>query len=67
MCGFLEDSVAIYWDGTVTVCCADLNGRRVIGNISEGWNEIERKMNAFAETWGAQRHICKGCERYEKH
>jgi len=64
VCGFLKDSMAIYWNGDVTVCCADLNGDRIIGHIDDGWEAIENKMDAFVETWGAQRHICRGCERY---
>lgn len=64
VCGFLEDSVAIYWDGTVTTCCADLNGDRVIGNIKERWDSIEAKYDKLAKTFGEKSHICKGCERY---
>lgn len=67
-CGFLEDSVAIYWNGDVPVCCADLNGRRIIGNIfKDGLPNIIKKLDNFCELQreGKPCPICKGCERYE--
>jgi len=64
VCGFLEDSVAIYWNGDVTTCCADLNGDRVIGHVDDGWGVIEATMNSLVKNWGAKDHPCRGCERY---
>lgn len=67
-CGFIQDSVAIYWNGDVPVCCTDLNGNRIIGNIFEdGWKGIIRRLENVEEQ---QRDhcavICEGCERYEE-
>jgi sulfatase maturation enzyme AslB (radical SAM superfamily) len=66
-CGFVQDSVAIYWNGDVPVCCADLNGDKIIGNLyKDGWDSIIRRIDEVAER---QRlgiaEICNGCERYE--
>jgi len=65
-CGFLEDSVAIYWNGDVTTCCADLNGDRVFGHIDAGWDWIVKTYDLFCD-WQKVGFCpaCKGCERYE--
>lgn len=66
-CGFLEDSLAIYWNGDVPICCADLNGERLIGNLFKlGWDtiiEVIDKHRRWQES-GLPCQLCKGCERY---
>jgi len=32
-CKFIQNNLVILWNGDVTLCCADLHGRGVIGNI----------------------------------
>lgn len=67
-CGFIQDSLAIYWNGDVTTCCTDLNGTNVIGNIfKEGIEEIIRRLDEIAEKQiQGTADICKGCERYDQ-
>jgi hypothetical protein len=65
-CGFLEDSLSIYWNGDVTVCCADLNGDRIIGHIDDGYDAITEKLDNICKLQreGKECPPCKGCERY---
>ena len=68
-CGFLVDSLPIYWNGDVPICCADLNGRFIVGNIfKDGLVKIVEKFNEYAklQTEGKDCPPCRGCERYEK-
>jgi len=42
-CHHLFDRLMIFWDGLVTVCCADINGKLSIGRIQESsLNELWR-------------------------
>jgi len=68
-CGFLEDSVAIYWNGDVPVCCADLNGDTIIGNIfKDGWDKIVYRLDRLRELQEKREFVkeCMECERYGK-
>lgn len=66
-CGFLEDSVAIYWNGDCPVCCADLNGRYIIGNIlKEGLSSIVERLDGFREIQ-ERREFCPPCEQCERY
>jgi radical SAM protein with 4Fe4S-binding SPASM domain len=52
-CPHILDRLVIFWDGTATVCCADINGDLSVGRVDESsikdlWNnarfsEIRRK------------------------
>lgn len=68
-CEFLHDNLAVYWDGRVTVCCADLNGKWIIGDLrKETLKEIDQKMDKILNRQldGAPiPELCSGCERYE--
>lgn len=68
-CGFLEDSVAIYWNGDVPVCCADLNGDTVIGNVfKDGWESTIESLNTLKRHQESRWFVkeCMECERYGK-
>ena len=34
-CHFLFSYIAILWNGKVTICCRDLNGHKIIGDVNE--------------------------------
>lgn len=66
-CGFLEDSLAIYWNGDTPVCCADLNGDTIIGNIfKDGIDYILNRLKAFKvlQEKNLKCYPCNNCERY---
>jgi hypothetical protein len=68
-CGFLCDSLVIYWNGDVPICCADLNGDRVIGNIfKDGIQQCIIGINyaRICQEKGLHCPICEGCNRYEQ-
>ena len=69
-CFFLWNYLPILWNGDVCLCCADLNGKCIIGDankdsLTDIWNgpimtDIRRRMldrKPIPE-------ICSGCERY---
>jgi len=67
-CGFLEDSLPLYWNGDCAVCCADLNGRYILGNVfKDGLKELIKRRDKLAEKQkrGESIPVCDGCERYE--
>ena len=39
-CFNIIDSLIIFWDGTVTVCCADFDGFLRVGDIKQGFKKI---------------------------
>lgn len=47
-CRTLWNQVTVLWNGDVTVCCYDFDGRSVIGNLNE---------NSMAEIWNSGRMI----------
>jgi sulfatase maturation enzyme AslB (radical SAM superfamily) len=68
-CGFLCDSFVVYWNGDVPICCADLNGDRVIGNIfKDGMQTCIIGINyaRILQEKGLNCPICEGCNRYEQ-
>jgi predicted SAM-dependent methyltransferase/tetratricopeptide (TPR) repeat protein len=69
ICRFLQENVAITWNGEVLVCCADLNGEWVIGDLKkEPLRSIDLKLD---EILARQRRrdpipeLCSKCERYK--
>lgn len=67
-CGFLQDSLVVYWNGDCPICCADLNGERLIGNIfKDGIQYIKQCINTarYYQENNLPCAICKGCGRYE--
>ena len=68
-CQFLHNNIAIYWDGRVPVCCADLNGEWIIGDLKEeSLTEVDRKLDKILQRQLDQKPIpelCDGCERYK--
>jgi len=67
-CGFLVDSLSLTWSGDCTVCCADLNGKYVLGNIFQGGiKKLIKRRDELAERQrkGLSVPVCDGCERYE--
>lgn len=69
-CEFLYDNLAIYWDGRCPVCCADLNGEWIIGDLKEETlREIDGKLDIILERQLKAKPIpelCSGCERYSE-
>lgn len=68
-CGFLNDSLGIYWNGDCPICCADLNGRVIIGNIfKDGISTIIEKLDHYyaLQQKGKSCPPCDVCERYNR-
>jgi sulfatase maturation enzyme AslB (radical SAM superfamily) len=66
-CEFLKSFMAIYWDGRVPLCCADLNGDFIIGDLNheslyDQWLKVDWKL----EEQKIEQNIepCNKCERY---
>lgn len=69
VCGFLKDSLPIYWNGDCPICCADLNGRYIIGNIfKDGIENIIKKLDGFRKLQEKKEMCppCESCERYNR-
>jgi radical SAM protein with 4Fe4S-binding SPASM domain len=71
VCKFLTSELVVLPDGRVTVCCADLNARGVIGDLGvnslrEIFNSDERAamVNAFRRGDKASIPLCKDCAGY---
>ena len=52
-CSYLMQRLAIFWDGAVTTCCMDYNGKLSLGHVSESsiqdiW--LSEKMQSFRRT-----------------
>jgi radical SAM protein with 4Fe4S-binding SPASM domain len=70
-CSLLMNQLVLLPDGDVTVCCADLNSKGVIGNISrdklsEIYNSPKRldMLNKFYKGKKSEIDLCKGCETF---
>jgi MoaA/NifB/PqqE/SkfB family radical SAM enzyme len=48
-CPSLSERLVIFWDGTATVCCPDINGDLAVGNVSESRIEHLWKSDRFSE------------------
>jgi len=68
-CNQIFDRLLIFWDGTVTVCCADIDGALSVGNIREHRIEELWRNEKFSEL--RRKHlqqevdtipICKVCD-----
>jgi MoaA/NifB/PqqE/SkfB family radical SAM enzyme len=70
ICYFPFNYMSILWDGRVNLCCADLNGRCIIGdanidNLKDIWNgEIMKSIRQRMIDKQSIPEICSGCERY---
>lgn len=71
ICKFLKNNLVVLADGNVTVCCADLNSRGIVGSLSDQkLLEIvdDEKRNKMIELWRQGRFdeipICSTCEGY---
>jgi MoaA/NifB/PqqE/SkfB family radical SAM enzyme len=71
VCKFLQREMVLLPDGRVSVCCADLNARGVIGNISDSSLrdvfESEQRasmIDAFLRGRKASIPLCKDCAGY---
>lgn len=51
-CHQIFDRMMIFWDGTVTVCCADINADLKVGHIQESRIESLWKNELFSELRG---------------
>lgn len=63
------DRLLVFWDGTVTVCCADINGDLSVGNIlnerlEQLWknNKFEHIRRMLTEKQYKTIPICAGCD-----
>ena len=69
-CYFLFNSLSIQWDGQAVACCADLNGRYIVGDAaSEPLEDVLNgaRMSSLRHRQLERRPIpelCDGCERY---
>jgi radical SAM protein with 4Fe4S-binding SPASM domain len=71
MCKFLLKNLVILPNGDVTVCCADLNSRGVVGNLSEEklvdiFFSLKRLniVNLFSRGKKEKIDLCKSCAGY---
>ncbi|MCB9913674.1 MAG: radical SAM protein [Planctomycetes bacterium] len=71
VCYFLELDLVVLPEGDVTVCCADLNGRGVLGNVRERslralveGRERARMLELFAAGRKDELELCRGCTGY---
>lgn len=71
LCKFLKNDLVILASGKVTICCADLNGRGIVGDIaSNSLKEIlsGKERQNIIQLWQAGRFdeipICSTCEGY---
>lgn len=66
-CWFIQNNLVILWNGDVTLCCADLHGRGVYGNIHK--NTIEdlwkgERLNILRKQISGKKNeicLCKEC------
>lgn len=70
-CGLLMHQLVLLPDGDVTVCCADLNSKGVIGNIKENslfdiYNSPKRRkwLELMFKRKKDQIDLCKNCETF---
>ena len=67
-CRHLNDSLIIFWDGRASTCCADINGRIIIGDINNDtikqvWMGKKRRMmiNTMKRYGRKNMPNCKEC------
>ena len=66
-CYYTGTNLVVLWNGDVTVCCNDLNGRGVLGNIKEHsiryfWTGPRKKIRELQEQGKRQSiPLCKDC------
>ena len=70
ICKFLKNRAAVCWNGDAVICCADLNGRMVIGNLFEGFPliEIVQQINEIGDCFRRGEKVdkdlpCYTCEK----
>ena len=68
-CSQLWERLTVYWTGEVVPCTADINGRRVVGNlrsqsIKEVWNsdELLSMRNLHRERKFHEIELCARCD-----
>lgn len=66
-CPFLDKNGAVLWNGDVTTCCYDHDGKHVIGNVNDpGGYEGVLNSNKKVETWelmqARELDICSTCD-----
>lgn len=70
-CAFPFNSLSIQWDGRAVACCADLNGRHIVGDATcESLEELLNgpKLRSLRRRMLEKKPIpelCDGCERYQ--
>jgi hypothetical protein len=70
-CYFLWNYLSILWDGRTVACCADLNGKCIIGDankqtLPEIWNsDIMNSIRSRMIQRLPIQEICSACERYK--
>lgn len=70
-CDLLMDQLVVFPGGNVTVCCNDLNGEGVVGNVLENdlysiYSSLQRLEQLHQMMWGRkdQINLCKDCHSY---
>ncbi len=68
-CTSLANPLLVFWDGTVTLCCADINGELAIGNILEEsmskiWKnkKMQRVLELHQRKDFSMLPICTNCD-----
>lgn len=68
-CGSLWNTLVIYADGSVSVCCYDVNGKLKIGNVMEQslkeiWNSqaLGRLRNILLSGGASNIEMCRNCD-----
>lgn len=70
-CSMMMDQLVVLPDGSVSICCNDLNGKAVVGNLQRGG--LEAAYRSELRTFWLQRMarnrtqdipLCSGCERF---
>jgi radical SAM protein with 4Fe4S-binding SPASM domain len=69
-CGKFVSSAVIYWDGTVTVCCLDVNGALKIGKVNgqtlkQVWNgeKLKKMRKSIVDQDYREVEFCRKCKR----
>ncbi len=68
-CSIVQERMAIFWNGDVTWCCADVDGRHVVGNLTarsltELWQSPELRRVRTLHSRGRYKEIpfCSHCD-----
>lgn len=68
LCSQMFTNLAILWNGDITICCSDINGVNVVGNLKNstirqvwGGNEMRKLRIASLKKSFPEKSLCYGC------